>query len=125
MDHNKSFIKAALRRPLNRLLVSILDNSSRIRKSFEDAKVQVTMALKSIAIIASAVAKDAAATVFHARYVAKIVKQKLTETVHDQVLTSSLPPSPGSDLSADEASKSCKDRRSMKRSSCRKPSVIS
>lgn len=52
VDHNKAFFKAASRSALNRQLVSILDDTSGISESFEDAIIQVTTALKLLAIIA-------------------------------------------------------------------------
>lgn len=58
---NKAFIKGALKSVLNELLVFILDDSSGIRESFEDAIVQVATAPKLLAIIASAVTKDTVA----------------------------------------------------------------
>lgn len=67
---NKEFIKGALRSTLNELLVSILVDSSSIRKSIEDAIIQVATAPKLLVTITSTVAKDTPAMVPTARYIA-------------------------------------------------------
>lgn len=56
VDHNKTFIKAALRNALNRQLVSILDDFLRTRESFENALIQAATAPESLAIGALAIA---------------------------------------------------------------------
>lgn len=74
VDHDRVFIKDTLRSALNGLLVSTIAESSGVETSFEDATVQVVAAPKSIALIASAVAKDIKAMTPIARYAAKNVK---------------------------------------------------
>lgn len=72
VNHNKTFIKAALRSVVNGLLVSILDNSAGTKKSFGDAIIQVATTQKSLAIIALAGAKDIVCIASIARYAARL-----------------------------------------------------
>lgn len=60
-----------------------------------------------------------------ARYTSKIVKQKVEESLKDQVLTLRSPPPLGSDSPSDEARKRCKNTKSKKELSRRKSSVLS
>lgn len=92
VDHNYAVMKGAVRSALNGFLVYIMGDSSDNRKSFEDAIVQVATALKSSAIIVSAVARDVATMASTAWYASKIVKQVAEESVRDLHLTSPSPP---------------------------------
>lgn len=56
VDKNEAFIKSALKSALNGLLVSILDDATDIRDSFENTIIQVATAPKSLAAIVSGVA---------------------------------------------------------------------
>lgn len=91
VDRNKAFFKAALKSVLNELVVFILDDSSEIRESFNDAIIQVTTVPNSLAIIAPAVAKDTAAMRPIDRFAAKILKQELEKSVKDLAF---IPPRP-------------------------------
>lgn len=68
-----------------------LNDSSGIRKSFDDAKIQGEMASKLLETIASAVARDAVAIIPTAWYAAKAVRQKEKYSLKDLAHT---PPSP-------------------------------
>lgn len=125
VDCNKAFTKTALRSALNELLASILDDSSKIRESFGAAIIQVATALKSLAIIASAGAKDAAAMAPFARYAAKISKQEANESVKNLGFTQPSRPPSDWNSSSDEPCTSRKDRRSDKKSILCKSSVFS
>lgn len=76
VNHNKVFIKLAMKGTLNDLLVSILDEPLSVRKPFENAIFQVAMAKKLLAITASTAARDTADRASDRRYAAKIVVQK-------------------------------------------------
>lgn len=115
VNHNKDFIKSALWCVLNGLLVSVLENSSGIKKSFQDAITQVATAPKSLAVIAAAVARDTAATTPTAWYAARIVKQEVKDSVKNLVLTAISPAPFSSNLSSDKAKKSRTDRRFKKK----------
>lgn len=77
VGRKEASIKAALSSALNELLVSIPDDLSVIRESLEGAIVQVISALKSLVIIASAVANATAAMAPIAWNAAKIMKQEV------------------------------------------------
>lgn len=76
LGHTKVNIKGALRNALNKLLLSILNDSSDIRKCFEDAIAQLATSLKSLAVKASSLSNDAAANALFDGYAAKIVDQR-------------------------------------------------
>lgn len=115
VGHNNVFIKAAFKRTLNVLVVSILDDLSSITESFKDTVLQVATALASLATIASEVVKDTAAIASNARYAAKIVKQGLEKSVKSLVLTPPSSPPSGSDSAFDEACKSRKEKAFLKK----------
>lgn len=94
VDGNKALIDNALRNALNDLLVSILDYFLGIRESFEDGILPVPSGPKSLAQIASEVARVTVTMAPDPCYAAKIVKQEVEESVEDLVLT--LPPLPPS-----------------------------
>lgn len=125
VGHNKDFIKSALKSALNVLLVFVLDDSSGIKESFEDAKLLVATALKLEAIVASAFARDTAPLKPTTRYASKNVKPDAEGSAKDLVSTICSSPPSGSDLSSDEVSKSRKDKRFMKKSSRCQSSVFS
>lgn len=90
VNHNKGFIKGAMKSALNDLLVCILSDSSNLREFFEYAIIQVANAPKLLVIVASATARDTAAMAPSSRYAAQGMKQEVEELVKDLVLT---PPS--------------------------------
>lgn len=116
VDHNKAFVKGALRSALKSLLLSIMEDSSGIRESFEEAIVQVATAPKTLIAIASAMVTDAAIMAPIAKFVAQTVKKEVEESVKDLVL---IPPSPlpsGSDSSSDESKNDRRNKAAKKKS---------
>lgn len=59
VDYNKASIKGALCSVVNSLLFSILEDESKIRKSFESAIVQVAASVKMVSRTAKAIVADA------------------------------------------------------------------
>lgn len=83
MNYSKVFIKSTLRSSLNGFLIRILNDSSGITGSFEDATIQVATTFKSLPLILPVVASDTADTAPIAGYAAQIVKQEVKESVKD------------------------------------------
>lgn len=122
MNQDKAFMKGALRSSLNVLLVSIQDDLSNIRNSFEETIFQLATALKSLAISASAVARETVAIALTALYSAMVVQQETEKSVKNLVLTTRSPPSSDLYASFDEALECLMYRRSKKKVSRRKVS---
>lgn len=80
-DHSKASVVVALKSALHGLLVFILDDSSGIRDIFGDARNQVKMAPKSLALISFAAVRETLAIGPTARYDTKLVKQKAEKSV--------------------------------------------
>lgn len=72
INYNKTFIENALRSVLNELALSFLNDSLLVRESFLHAIIQVTIAPKSLAIVASAAARDSAFMASIAWYAARL-----------------------------------------------------
>lgn len=124
VDPNKSYIKVALRTALNGLLVFVLNDLPGTKESLDDKTVRVETAPKSLAIFASAVARDIAAMDATVWYASMIVKEGVEESIKSLVHTSPSPPLSGPDSSFDEAWENRKDRRSKRKLWRRKASVF-
>lgn len=117
VHHDKVFIKAALSKALDRLLVFVPNDLSGRRKFFEDVIFQVATAPKALSMISSAFAKYTPVMPLIAWYIARIVKQEADDSVKDIDHTPPSAPLSGLESSLDEIRKRRKDRRSMEKSS--------
>lgn len=125
LDSSRFFIKDTLKIALNKLLVSILNDTLGIMECFEYAMVRVATTPHPSAVVASAAAKSIAAMGLNARFAASIVTQHVEESVKNLVFSPFLPPSSGSYSPFYKARKSHEEKRPEKKSSRRKLCVLS
>lgn len=85
VDHNKAFIKGALRNAPNSLLISILKNESGIRESSEFAIVQVATSLNFVSKIFKAIVTDAAILAPIAKVVEQAVRSEAAESSRESM----------------------------------------
>lgn len=122
-NHNKAFLKGALYSALKTLLLSIMENSSEIKESFEKPIVQAATATKMLATITAAITKNAAMMARIAKFVAGTVKE-VERLGNDLILTPPSPPPPGFDSSLNESQNDRKDKPEKKKSYRRKKSSL-
>lgn len=85
VEHNMAFIKEALRRAPNSLLLLILEDESGIRESSKSAIVQVTTRVKVVSKIDKAIVTTAAVLATIAKFAVEAVKSEVAESERESV----------------------------------------